>query len=134
MVWFLVDDGFYDHPKVKAIPRGNARKGAIALWTQAGSWNANYRSDGLIPMSQVEELHCSDKDAQALIDARLWHGPGYDCPDPKCTPVPPGHYGFHQWTGNGQRTRDQIEHDREKNRQRQSRHRSRRDSTPDGTP
>jgi hypothetical protein len=128
MVHFLVDDGFYDHPKVKSIPRGNPRKGAIALWTQAGSWNSKHSHDGLIPVDQVEEMHCSDKDAQALVQARLWHEHGYECPDPKCTPVPPGYYGYHQWAGNGQRTKPQVEHYREQARVRQSRRRSRRDT------
>src|SRR6266536_711018 len=41
VTWFRVDDGFYDHPKVKSLPRGATRKDADALvaadlWHTAG--------------------------------------------------------------------------------------------------
>lgn len=127
MVWFNVDDGFYDHPKVKAIPRGAARKGAISLWTLAGSWNANYRNDGLIPVEQVEEFGGTAKDVEHLCRVRLWHAPGYLCFSEKCTNVPAGFVGFHDWSVY-QRSREQVEHDREQARLRQSRRRSRRDT------
>lgn len=100
---FKVDDGFYDSLKVKSIPRGAARKGAIALWTLAGSWSDKHSQDGLIPADQVEELHCSTKDAKWLVAAALWHDTDNPCPrdpdDPKkpCPPCPPGHYLFHDY-------------------------------------
>lgn len=129
MVWFNIDDGFYDHPKVKAIPRGVARKGAVALWALAGNWNARYFHDGLIPIGQVDELGCTGKDAEQLCRVGLWHAPGYDCPSDRCTPVPPGYVGFHEWQL-FQQTKAQVEAKREKARERQSRHRSRRDTHP----
>lgn len=95
MTWFQVDDGFYDHPKVKSIPRGNARKGAVALWTMAGSWSGRYGKDGLIPAHQIEEFSASKTDAEWLVAANLWHTEGHDCGT--CPDVPKGHYLYHQW-------------------------------------
>jgi hypothetical protein len=100
---FKVDDGFYDSIKVKSIPRGPARKGAIALWTLAGSWSDKHSQDGLIPASQIEELHCSLKDAKWLVAAALWHDADSPClrdpDDPKkpCPPIQDGYYLFHDY-------------------------------------
>ena len=100
---FKVDDGFYDSPKMKSSPRGGARKGAVALWTLAGSWSDKHSRDGLIPAGQVEELHCSPKDAQWLVASTLWHDADNPClrdPDDQkkpCPPCPPGHYLFHDY-------------------------------------
>lgn len=132
MVWFNTDDGFYDHPKVKAIPRGGLRKGAICLWTLAGSWNARYHHDGLIPLGQIEELGGTVRETEQLVTVRLWHPPGYDCPSEKCIDVPPGYIGFHDWPAY-QQTKEQVEARRIKARERQSRHRSQRDNTRDNT-
>lgn len=115
MTWFKVDDGFYDHPKVKALPRGPIRKGAISLWNQAGSWSSRYLKDGEIPLYQIEELGWSKKDAEALVGVALWHAPGHSCPD--CPPVPAAHYVFHQW-GENNPTRDQVESERKAARDR----------------
>lgn len=95
MTWFRIDDGFYDHPKVKALPRGAVRKGAVSLWTLAGSWCSRYKTDGLIPAHQIEEFGSASKDADALVAAVLWHSPGHDCET--CPDVPHGHYLYHQW-------------------------------------
>lgn len=92
---FKVDDGFYDHPKVRSIPRGAMRKGAVTLWTMAGSWCARYLTDGLLPAYQVDELGGIVKEADWLVAAQLWHEPGHDCE--KCPPVPTGHYLYHDW-------------------------------------
>lgn len=50
MTWFRVDDSFYDHPKVLAIPP-RQRANAIALWLMAGSWCARHLTDGHVPRS-----------------------------------------------------------------------------------
>ena len=92
---FKVDDGFYDHPKIRSIPRGTPRKGAVALWAFAGSWCARYLTDGLLPAHQVPELGASTREAEWLVAALLWHTAGHDCE--KCPPVPSGHYLFHDW-------------------------------------
>lgn len=100
---FKVDDGFYDSLKIKGIPRGAARKGAIALWVLAGSWSDKHAQDGLIPDGQIGELHCSPKDAKWLVASTLWHDADNPChrdPDDArkpCPPCPPGHFLFHDY-------------------------------------
>jgi hypothetical protein len=100
---FRVDDAFYDSPKVKSIPRGAPRKGAVALWTLAGAWSDRWSQDGWIPADQVAELHCSAKDAQWLVASNLWHDADTPCPrDPDdskkpCPSVPPGYFLFHDY-------------------------------------
>jgi hypothetical protein len=132
MTWFRVDDGFYDHPKVKSLPRGAVRKGAVFLWTTAGSWAARYLMDGLVPALEVEEFGASSKDAQALVAARLWHDADNGCTSENpCPPVPPGHFLFHQWPVY-QWTRQQVEADRAAARARQQRRRHKPPDT-DGT-
>ena len=110
MTWFKVDDDFYDHPKIKAIPK-KARPGAIALWTMAGSWCARYLMDGLIPEHQIAELGFYPRDAEALVTAGLWHA------------TPDGSYQYHDWTAY-QPSRAQVEEEREKARKRMRRRRS----------
>lgn len=123
MVWFKVDDGFYDHPKVKNLPRGGIRKGAIFLWNQAGSWCARYLTDGLIPATQIEEFGATRKDAHALVAAGLWHdGTQRDDDCQTCLWVPPKHYVFHQWA-EYQLTKAQVEAEREAARKRQAKYR-----------
>lgn len=100
---FKVDDGFYDSPKVKSIPRGAARKGAVALWTLAGAWSDRWSQDGLIPAVQVIELGHTAKDAQWLVASSLWHDADTPChrdPDDMkkpCPSVPPGYFLFHDY-------------------------------------
>lgn len=115
MTWFFVDDAFYDHPKVKAIPRGNPRKGAISLWTLAGSWSARYGQDGMIPRHMIDEFGASAKDADWLVAAELWHTADHGCPD--CPGVPAKHYLFHDWP-KFQKTKEQVEAERAAARER----------------
>jgi hypothetical protein len=97
VTWFKVDDGFYDHPKVKAIPR-RQRQGAVALWTLAGSWCCRYLTDGIVPAHMIEEFGASVKDAESLVNTGLWE----DCG---------GSYLFHDWV-EFQFTREQVETER----------------------
>jgi hypothetical protein len=118
MTWFKVDDGFYDHPKVKSLPRGPVRKGAIFLWNQSGSWSCKYLTDGQIPVYQIEEIGAAVKDAQALVAALLWHDSNSPCWSPKPCPLPPpGHYLFHQWP-EYQPLREQVEAEKKAARER----------------
>jgi hypothetical protein len=101
MTYFKIDDGFYDHPKVMSLPRGPIRKGAVSLWSLAGSWCCRYLTDGLLPETRVVELGGAMKEADALVAARLWHPGGDDCwiedEELRCPPVPGGHFLYHQW-------------------------------------
>jgi hypothetical protein len=105
MPWFKVDDDFYGHPKIKAIPRRH-RNAAISLWVLAGSWCARYLTDGVIPDNQVQDLGYTQRDAANLVDARLW------------IPIPGG-YQFHDWAAY-QPTRIHVEGERERLRKRRA--------------
>ena len=68
MVWFKVDDLFYDHPKVFDAPDC-----ALALWTRAGCWSARNRTDGHVPAGMPARL-CDDPDTavRELVARGLW--------------------------------------------------------------
>lgn len=71
MAWFKVDDKFHSHPKIKRIPR-RLRRAAIGLWTIAGSWCADYETDGAVPEYMLEEFDAEPEEVTALVDAELW--------------------------------------------------------------
>lgn len=81
MTWFLVDDGFFGHPKTS-----EASLEALGLWTLAGSWSGKYLTEGMIPKRQVEKLGGSQELAQELVRTGLW----LDCND---------YYQFYDWFG-----------------------------------
>jgi len=74
MVWFRVDDGFCDHPKVEALLEGKHAGDAIALWTLAGSWCGKHLTDGEISAAKVARLGIArhEKAAAELVRVRLW--------------------------------------------------------------
>lgn len=78
MPWFRVDDQLAFHRK--ALFAGNA---AMGLWVRAGSWSAQFLTDGSIPSAIVRSLG-SKKQAEKLVEAGLW------CKEPDG-------YSFHQW-------------------------------------
>lgn len=87
MVWFRVDDGFHDHPKVEALLESKHASDAIALWTLAGSWCGKHLTDGEISASKVARLGIRHhaKAAQELVRVRLWEKTDTG-------------FRFHQWT------------------------------------
>lgn len=87
MVWFRVDDGFHDHPKVEALLEGKHASDAIALWTLAGSWCSKQLTDGEISASKVARLGIPHhaKAAQELVRVRLWEKTDTG-------------FRFHEWT------------------------------------
>ena len=87
MVWFRVDDGFHDHPKVEALLESKHASDAIALWTLAGSWCGKQLTDGEISASKVARLGIRHhaKAAQELVRVRLWEKTDTG-------------FRFHQWT------------------------------------
>lgn len=96
MVWFRVDDGFHDHPKVEALLESKHASDAIALWTLAGSWCSKQLTDGEISTSKVARLGIRNhaKAAQELVRVRLWERTESG-------------FRFHQWT-ECQRTREDV--------------------------
>jgi len=95
MPFFIVDDGFSSHPKVTSLKRGATRERAAGLWVLAGSWSSRYLTEGRIPYEQVDELGCSHVAARWLVERGLWERTDDG-------------YAFHDWTGNGNPTRDQV--------------------------
>lgn len=79
MPWFKVDDGFHGHPKVMMLSPS-----AIGLWLLAGTWSAQYLTDGLVPAGMVRRFGGTPEDAADLVDAALWHEAD-------------GGYQFHEW-------------------------------------
>lgn len=67
MPWFKVDDAFHGHPKVMELSPA-----AVGVWTLAGSWCANYLTDGEIKASIVRRFGADDAMVQELIEAGLW--------------------------------------------------------------
>jgi len=64
--WAKVDDGWWCHPKVMALPLA-----ARGLWVSALSWSCAQRRS-VVPPSFLAMVGGSDEDAEALIDAGLW--------------------------------------------------------------
>lgn len=67
MPWFKVDDAFHGHPKVMELSPA-----AVGVWTLAGSWCANYLTDGEIKTAIVRRLGATDEMVQELVNAGLW--------------------------------------------------------------
>jgi hypothetical protein len=67
MPWFKVDDRFHSHIKVHRLPMA-----ARGLWVTAGSWCASQLTDGFVPRKLVVVLGARQRDAEALVDAKLW--------------------------------------------------------------
>ena len=116
MPWFLVDDGFYDHPKADA-----AGDLAIGLWTRAGSYCQRYLTDGFVSDAALKKLRAKPGQIRALVDAGLWVKVD-------------GGYRFHQYLDRN-RSKVQVEADRAAAADRQRRRRSRpSDDAPESPP
>ena len=102
MTWFKVDDSFYSHPKVLAMQAHKGWKGAVALWSLAGSWSSDHLTDGFIPTAAVARLGCSEADAKVLVTHGLWI-------------VAEGGFQFHDWLARNPSKKD-VETKREKTR------------------
>lgn len=110
MSWFVVDDGFHSHAKVRSIPRGT-RAAAIGLWMLAGTWAADKLTDGYVPDYMVDELDGSSELAAVLVAAKLWR-------------VRRGGFVFVNWS-KYQLTREQVEARRQAERDRKAAYRDR---------
>jgi hypothetical protein len=123
VTYFKVCDTWHAHPKRRAA--GNA---AAGLWTAAGSWSGQQLTDGHIPLYVVNNYGTLAQAAR-LCQVRLWHPPGHDCP---ACPQPVDNYVFHEWARHN-KTRAQVENEREKWRLKQAGYRSTKDE-PQGQP
>lgn len=93
MTWHLTDDAFYDHPKVRAIPR-RRRLAAVGLWALAAGYTSRHLTDGHLNESLIEDLTGTPAVAADLVAVGLWHTAGHDCQ--ACPPLEAG-YLFHDW-------------------------------------
>lgn len=128
MAWFKIDDGFYSSRKILSIPR-NVRLQAVGMWVLAGTWSAKELTDGVVPGYVLEELGCTTRVREALIEASLWLDQGVTKPSPSDDQAftnassPLGGITFHDWT-EYQPTRAQVEEYRASERERKARARS----------
>lgn len=97
--WFKVDDKFHSHPKVMELPPS-----AIGVWTLAGTWCADYLTDGEIRPGQLRRLGGTVDDAALLIEAGLWE-------------ATEDGYKFRDWT-DYQPTREAVTADKEVSKRR----------------
>lgn len=67
MTWFKIDDGFHGHPKVIRLPLE-----AVGLWALAGTWCADYLTDGALPMGAMLRLGGTVELADMLVEVNLW--------------------------------------------------------------
>lgn len=128
MAWFKIDDGFYSSRKVLSIPR-NVRLQAIGIWTLAGAWSAKELTDGVVPGYVLEELGCTSRIREALIEASLWLDQGVTNASPSDDQAltnassPLEAVAYHDWNVY-QPTRAQVEEYRASERERKARARS----------
>ncbi len=113
MVWFIVDDGFSEHPKTLAMSR-TARLAAIGLWTMSGIWSSRQLTDGRLSSALVIEKGGRRAQIQVLVASGLWHDADSHCSHgPHHCPGVPDRDGlvFHDWF-DWQRSRERILTDR----------------------
>ena len=71
MTWGRLDDSFYDHPKVRGIPRP-VRNAACGLYWRAVSLSNRHLTDGRLTLQDVELIDGTMNEVAALVTARLW--------------------------------------------------------------
>lgn len=103
MSFFFVDDQLQANRKVHDLIEADGVAGAAALgmWTIAGSLSKapGKGSNGVMTDGDLVRImldkRLAMKLAKLLVRVELWHTAGHDCP--KCPPVAPGSYLFHDW-------------------------------------
>ena len=116
MPWARIDDKFYAHPK--GFKLGKYRLAAIGLHVLAITWSCDQLTDGVLPEDVVVMLGGTPAVVEALIRAGMWHHSEER-----------REYLIHDFDVYN-KTRDQVEKQREDWRRRQgmSRGESRRDT------
>lgn len=73
MTWWKVDDKAHDHPKIQLLLERD-QGDALALWTLAGSWCGDQRTDGAVSAFIMRRWFSDWQErAAALVDVNLWH-------------------------------------------------------------
>jgi hypothetical protein len=108
MTWVRIDDSFPEHPKVLA-----AGDSAAWLYVAGICYSGRLLTDGFIPKEQVNRLtgiSSPKKEVAALVAVQLWD-------------EVPGGYQIHGYLEH-QKSRDDVEKERDQARERQARKRS----------
>jgi hypothetical protein len=95
VTWAKLDDGFFRHPKARAVG-----KDGRALFAAGLCWCASHLTDGFIAAADLglvaAEAEVRPKvTASRLVDVGLWHGPGHACV--RCEPCPAGYWMVHDY-------------------------------------
>lgn len=131
MVWASLDDGFCDHPKVEALSDA-----AFRLHVAAICYCARLLTDGHVSLERVPRLvrRYRPKLLVELVDGGVWHRCGHRCAS--CPQPAEGSVYLHDFLAVPNRSKAQVQRDRERaadrqRRLRDSREQSRRDSPGD---
>lgn len=89
MTWFKVDDGFTEHPKLRAL-EANPREWAeaMAVWLAAGAYCARNLTDGFVDSGRLARATPLGRRALSVADRLVACGL-WECVD--------GGYRFHDW-------------------------------------
>jgi len=112
MAWFNADDKMHSHPKSRV-----AGLEAMGLWLLAGTYCADYLTDGHVPDYYVDSWPKGKQLARKLVQARYWQ-------------MADGGYQFLSWA-EYQRTKAQVEIDKTKARERKAEWRRHKNGTPE---
>ncbi|MCI1212069.1 MAG: hypothetical protein LKF93_09555 [Bifidobacterium tibiigranuli] len=96
MTYFRVCDDFSDHPKVEGLSLA-----AVGLWTLVGSWCGKFSNSGSFSRERVKKLGGSKRLIDELIAHNLWETDGENLK-------------FHDFNGNGNPTKKQVDDFHEK--------------------
>jgi 5-methylcytosine-specific restriction endonuclease McrA len=108
VTWFKIDDGFYDHNKVRKLRTD--RNAAVGVWGLCGAWSANHLTDGFIPDEIVERYDQKHRLARRLVAVGLWEREELDGESG---------YRFHDWS-DWQPVRSEVEDRRARFRDRKT--------------
>lgn len=96
MPYLMMDDAYFDHPKVESLSDAAYRLHGGALFHAA-----RYRLDGYLTVEQLRaRKRWSPKAEAELVTALLLHLPADPCDSPKCPPADGVRYRLHdflQW-------------------------------------
>lgn len=123
MPWFKVDDRAFAHPKLRQVS-----KAALGLWLLGGSYAASFLTDGRVPGWWVKENNATPKQLAALTGSGLWHAAGHTCR--RCPQPAPGEYQIHDFLTYN-RSRAQVEEERERAAEKKRRQRSKAEAAED---
>lgn len=96
MTYFRVCDDFSDHPKVEGLSLE-----AVGLWTLVGSWCGKFSNSGAFSWERVKKLGGSKRLVNELVEHNLWEEDGENL-------------RFHDFNGNGNPTKKQVDDFHEK--------------------